>query len=58
MSSPLHTGRLVLTPADPYFVPEDTQRILDGLRAIGFIGGPWSGHENRLLLGDAFIELA
>ncbi len=57
MAQLLHTGRLVLTPEDPYFAPGDTQPILDGLREIGFIDQPWSGHAHRYLLGDAFIEL-
>ncbi len=53
----IHTGRLVLTPEDPYHRPDDIEPILGLLQAIGFIGEPLSGGETRFLLGERFMQL-
>ncbi|MFI0458582.1 MAG: hypothetical protein ACH254_13350 [Candidatus Thiodiazotropha endolucinida] len=39
MNQPLHTGRLVLTPEDPYLLPDDPEAILTKLHEIGLIEG-------------------
>lgn len=53
----LHTGRLVLTPKDPYYSPDDLRKILRMLREIGFIGAPLDNSDRRHLLGDNFMRL-
>jgi hypothetical protein len=57
MQQPLHTGRLVLTPQDPYLRPEEPARILALLREIGFVGDRLSDGEDRYLMGDNFMQL-
>jgi hypothetical protein len=57
MPQPLHTGRLVLTPEDPYLKPEEPARIPALLREIGFIGDRLTDSDNRYLLGDSFMQL-
>ncbi len=56
MSQPLHTGRLILTPEDPYFVPNQPDAILHRLEKIELIGSPLK-NGNGYLLGDAFMQL-
>jgi DNA-directed RNA polymerase subunit RPC12/RpoP len=56
MSQPLHTGRLILTPEDPYFVPNQIDAILHRLEKIGLVGRPLE-NGNGYLLGDAFMQL-
>jgi hypothetical protein len=56
MIRPLDTGRLVLTPQDPYLLPDDPDTLVCGLQAIGFIGQalhPGPGY----LLGERFMQL-
>ncbi|MET0071266.1 MAG: hypothetical protein ABW096_14610 [Candidatus Thiodiazotropha sp.] len=56
MSEPLHTGRLVLTPEDPYLVPDDLQALLTELADIGFIEGALQ-NDPGYLLGHRFLQL-
>jgi hypothetical protein len=51
----MQAQRLVLYPRDPERAPRDADRILDGLREIGLIAGPWRG--DRHLAGPRFLEL-
>lgn len=56
MSQALHTGRLVLTPQDPYLLPAEPKAIIAGLQGIGLVAqaletGP------GYLLGDRFMQL-
>lgn len=57
MQQPLHTGRLVLTPEDPYLLPSDLTAVLAVLREIDFIGGAIPGMPMRHLLGEQFMQL-
>lgn len=57
MPQPLHTGRLVLTPENPYHQPGDPAPILSLLQKIGFIGEPLVEEEYRYLLGENFMRL-
>jgi DNA-directed RNA polymerase subunit RPC12/RpoP len=57
MKQPVHTGRLVLTPEDPYLLPQAPERILACLRKIGFIGGRMANCGNRYLMGNRFMQL-
>ena len=57
MPQPLHTGRLVLTPEDPYHQPGDMASILALLQDIGFIGEPLAEGGYRYLLGENFMRL-
>ncbi len=57
MPAPLHTGRLVLTPEDPYLNPDDPQRILSLLHDIGFIAERLAGSAQRYHLGEHFLQL-
>ncbi len=57
MPQPLHTGRLVLTPEDPYYQPSELAPILALLTEIGFISGPLAEGEYRYLLGENFMRL-
>jgi DNA-directed RNA polymerase subunit RPC12/RpoP len=56
MSHAPHTGRLILTPQDPYLLPDEPETILTPLHEIGFI-------EHALkeipgyLLGERFMQL-
>ncbi len=56
MIQPLHTGRLVLTPEDPYLLPADPEVIIAELQQIGLIAHalePGPGY----LLGERFMQL-
>lgn len=54
----MHTGRLVLTPQDPFYLPDSTDEIIDRLRSIGFSSAPVEGMDGRhYLLGDRFMQL-
>jgi hypothetical protein len=53
---PFHTGRLLLTPADPPRVP-DVPRLLEALAAAGLIGPTLPGEEHAFLVGQRFFEL-
>jgi hypothetical protein len=57
MPKPLHTGRLVLTPTDPYFLPQDLSAITTRLQGIDLIGAPLAGSDHHYLLGERFIQL-
>lgn len=57
MNKPLHTGRLVLTPVDPYFLPQDPAAILDRLRQLGLVDGALTETEGHYLLGTRFMQL-
>jgi hypothetical protein len=56
MTQRLHTGRLVLTPQDPYLVPETPQVLLKELRVLGLIGAPLDQNQAHLL-GETFMQL-
>ncbi|MCU7828306.1 MAG: hypothetical protein KZQ85_04505 [Candidatus Thiodiazotropha sp. (ex Myrtea sp. 'scaly one' KF741663)] len=57
MSQRLHTGRLVLTPKDPSYLPNDLAAILEKLQSIGLINGEVPGEASRYLPGDRFMQL-
>ena len=53
----LHTGRLILTPADPHRVP-DVDLLIEGLRQSGFLGEPLSVQgERAFAIGPGFLSL-
>jgi hypothetical protein len=56
MNRPLHTGRLVLTPEDPYLLPDDPGAILAELQVIGLIGDTLKEGQGYLL-GERFMQL-
>ncbi|MBT3044922.1 MAG: hypothetical protein KME67_18850 [Candidatus Thiodiazotropha sp. (ex Codakia orbicularis)] len=56
MNQPLHTGRLVLTPEDPYLLPDDPEAILTKLHEIGLIEGALESGPGYLL-GEHFMQL-
>lgn len=53
---PLHTGRLVLTPADPLAVT-DPVRLRQVLAEAGFIGETLDTHAGRFLIGPGLLDL-
>jgi DNA-directed RNA polymerase subunit RPC12/RpoP len=54
----IHTGRLVLTPADPFYLPRDIQSIVARLRSIQFCEEPISSMNGQhYLLGERFMQL-
>ena len=53
---PLHTGRLVLTPADP-LVLTDPPRLRRALAEAGFIGEPLDTRAGRFLIGPCLLDL-
>ncbi|MEW8505848.1 MAG: hypothetical protein AB2598_04040 [Candidatus Thiodiazotropha sp.] len=53
----LHTGRLVLTPEDPYLVPEDPRGLIQRLREIGFAGDRLGEGARAFMVGDQFMRL-
>lgn len=54
----MHTGRLVLTPRDPYFVPSDMDRLIGRLQDLEFISATITDQEPpAYLLGDRFMQL-
>ncbi|MEW8563570.1 MAG: hypothetical protein AB2541_15785 [Candidatus Thiodiazotropha sp.] len=55
--SPLHTGRLVLTPEDPYLAPEDPGDLIQQLREIGFAGERLGQGSTSYMVGDQFMKL-
>ncbi|MES9941655.1 MAG: hypothetical protein ABW104_01720 [Candidatus Thiodiazotropha sp. 6PLUC2] len=56
MTQLLHTGRLVLTPKNPYQLPENPEAIFSRLQEIGLIDTPLqTGHS--YLPGEAFMQL-
>ncbi|MCU7843697.1 MAG: hypothetical protein KZQ93_07630 [Candidatus Thiodiazotropha sp. (ex Monitilora ramsayi)] len=58
MNQPLHTGRLALTPQDPYYLPADLAPIIEKLSDIEFIH-PEISDDNTTgyRLGDRFLQL-
>ena len=56
MIQPLHTGRLVLTPQDPYRLPPDPEALVADLQQIGLISQPLEPGPGYLL-GDNFMQL-
>jgi hypothetical protein len=56
MGQPLHTGRLILTPQSPYYIPDDLPGLIAELQNIGFISTPLSGSLERYLLGENFMQ--
>jgi hypothetical protein len=56
MNQPLHTGRLVLTPQDPYLLPDEPETILSQLHEIGFIEHALENMPGYLL-GERFMQL-
>lgn len=58
MTGSLHTGRLVLAPSDPFFLPPDTDSILSRLRKMKFCGNPLTDLDGKgYLLGERFMQL-
>ena len=54
----MHTGRLVLTPKNPFFSPSSVDHILQDLQAIGLIDQPVTpGDRQHFLLGERFMQL-
>lgn len=54
----MHTGRLVLTPEDTFYVPADVAALLARLRGIDFIGAHiLPENEADYLLGERFMQL-
>ncbi len=53
---PNHTGRLVLTPADPQASP-DRALVIDVLTEAGFIGSPLSGRDDAYAAGPELLAL-
>lgn len=53
---PAHTGRLLLTPQDPFLVP-DPRSLRLGLAAAGLLGAPLSGIAGGYAVGDRFFTL-
>jgi hypothetical protein len=56
MNHTTHTGRLVLTPQDPYLLPDQPESILDALHEIGFIGEALK-EPPGYLPGERFMQL-
>ena len=58
MNQLLHTGRLTLTPQDPYYLPADLVPIIERLIDIGFIHPDTTDDNiNGYRLGDRFMQL-
>lgn len=55
-SMPVHTGRLLLTPRDPFFAP-DPDALCARLAAAGLLGDPVPGALGTFLVGRRFLEL-
>ncbi len=54
----MHTGRLVLTPQDPFYLPESIDQIIKQLRGIEFCTTSIAGLDGQhYLLGDRFMQL-
>ncbi|MDJ0806065.1 MAG: hypothetical protein QNJ78_04455 [Gammaproteobacteria bacterium] len=54
----MHTGRLVLTPHDPYYLPDDIDAVIENLRDIQFCADPVADLKgSHYLLGERFMQL-
>ena len=54
----MHTGRLILTPRDPFHAPPEVQTLLKRLRDLEFCAEPLTGLEGQhYRLGDRFMQL-
>ncbi|MCM8855109.1 MAG: hypothetical protein LC541_02155 [Candidatus Thiodiazotropha sp.] len=53
----LHTGRLVLTPEDPYQIPKNQSSLFQHLQKIGFIAEGLETEGKKFLLGERFLQL-
>jgi DNA-directed RNA polymerase subunit RPC12/RpoP len=54
----IHTGRLVFTPADPLYLPQDISSIIERLQNIQFCSTPVPGMNGQhYLLGNRFTQL-
>ena len=54
----MHTGRLILTPQDPFYLPDSIEKILEQLRSIQFCSGAVEGLDGQhYLLGERFMQL-
>jgi hypothetical protein len=51
-----HTGRLLLSPEDPFLVPDRTL-LAAILTEAGFLGEPVSGQIDAFLIGERFLQL-
>lgn len=51
----VHTGRLLLTPQDPFLVP-DPKILRAGLAARGFLGNPLPGDKDAFRVGEHFFS--
>ncbi|MET0029020.1 MAG: hypothetical protein ABW101_15430 [Candidatus Thiodiazotropha sp.] len=52
----LHNGRLILTPEDPYWAPDDTSPLIQKLQDIKLIEQPLASQPKHYLLGDNFMR--
>jgi len=51
-----HTGRLLLSPRDPFLLP-DRARLTAALTKAGFLGVPLYGHDDTFAVGGHFLQL-
>jgi hypothetical protein len=51
-----HTGRLLLSPHDPFLLPDRTL-LTTALADAGFLGGPLSGRASAFSVGERFFQL-
>ena len=56
MNQRLHTGRLILTPKDPFLLPANPEEIFKALRQTGLIATPLESN-HAYLLGESFMQL-
>ena len=54
----MHTGRLVLSPEDPFYLPDSVNRMIEQLRNIQFCRESIPAQNGQhYLLGDRFMQL-
>lgn len=46
-------NRLILSPTDPYFSPQNLSQLIASLQHVGFMGSVWSA--DRYLIGEDFL---
>jgi hypothetical protein len=51
-----HVGRLLLSPRDPFRLPDRTQLAVT-LTEAGFLGAQLSGRDGAFAVGDSFLQL-
>jgi len=52
----VHTGRLLLSPQDPFLLPEQAS-LATTLSEAGLLGTPLEGHTNAFAVGERFLQL-